>query len=232
MATKADVERLAEQGDIDGLLDLSDEFNAVGDLKGKMYCLEKIAGMTDKQTDPTKLNKCLYAMRNLGIMLANIGNEDADMPGHELIDPQRAFNLYQKILSEYPNERQAMFTRCELGQMYYNESYKKYGVPHDPDKGIELMKKWEDECARAQGLNTVPVLCFGVGKTIFCGRYSVSKKDQFGGLAAYSSKDWEYAKRILKEIGNDAGPCYKAAQEMLESIERYLPSIREVEAKM
>ena len=55
-------------------------------------------------------------------MLANIGNE-SDTPSYEIADPKRAFDLYQKIINEYPNERQAMFTRCELGEMYYNESF-------------------------------------------------------------------------------------------------------------
>jgi len=220
MVPRDDLERLFEQGDFEALLTgHCDDLTARGELKEKAYWLERIANQADNyKTDPKKLNLCLYAMRNLGIMLANIGNEETDQPGYELVDPKRAYNLYEKILREYPNERQAMFTKCELGKLCYDETYKKYGVPHDPDKGMVLFQAWEEECAEAQGLETVPMLCFGVGLTISNGRYTISRDDQ-----GYNYEDLVYAKNLLKKVDSDAGQIYEMAQTILEVVEHFLP---------
>jgi len=89
---------------------------------------------------------------------------------------------------------------------------------HSPEKGMELIKAWEKECAEKQGLETIPVVCLGVGITIFNGRYAVSKMD--GGR---NKEDYIYARSILSKINRDAGQQYDLAQEVIKAINEFLP---------
>ena len=225
MTKRDQLQKLADQGDFDALFDLCDELHNQGNFEDKLYGFELAANQRSKQTDPKKLNQCLYAMRNLGIMLACVeeGNEIVS----KFSNPQKAFSLYQEIVDSYPNERQAMFTRCELGRMYYDEGYKKFGIPHDPDQGMVLIKKWAEECSKEQGLETVPMLCLNAGVTISAGRYYISRENKDQGL---NKEDLEFAQELLKKVGNDAGQIYDNAQKLLRVIENLsFPTLRRAE---
>ena len=203
MATIEELEKLAKQGSIEAMLDLGDALAKNGDIEGKIKCYRKAAEQADKfQNDPTNLNLCLYGKRNLGMLLAS---PPSDENGYET-NPKGAFDIFREIISDYPSSRQAMFTRCDLGMMYYDSANKEYNIPHDAEEGIALIKEWERLCIEAHGsLNDFAFYCFRAGSTI--------------AFNASNEEDKAYAVKLLKEISRDNNAIYEQAQKILTLIQ-------------